>query len=163
MFLAFLLTAFLAGFSNDANDASALPCKRPSHGVTDASEVSASAFSLRVPRTFVKFDTPTSAEVSGWRRGEAILGFEYGARANDLSALRSLDEVRKCTTKIGGRAVTVLLGRGPAGEYLAAAHWARQGDSSPIMPLTVSGQSNTEEGQQELLAIIWSVQFRKPA
>jgi hypothetical protein len=106
-------------------------------------------------------------------RGNATISFDFGWYSNDLkldSAFHT--SYGRCSDVIGGRAATIITAvvRNPEdrrqnGRHVAAATWRNVTDAPDTIPqthLTIWAETRDRRRMPELLAMLRTVEFRRP-
>ena len=120
-------------------------------------------FSFALPPGFVKREgTPIDSDAASYAREDDDLHYDYGAYSGRWHATsnKPVSEIREAWVRLGGRTAQLVSYR-LDGRYVIRAWWENVGRAPGLgdLHLVVRGESETEAGRRELLAVIHSVRF----
>ena len=124
-------------------------------------------FSLEMPREFSRVNTQAIDSRAGTYRspsGDVQISYDFGWYSNDLSPQSTLIEYARCTTAIGGRPVTVVVGKlqtasVEAARFVVAGAWRNVESGTQPVHLTVWTTARDSAQTATLRAVVGSVRF----
>jgi hypothetical protein len=159
-----LATLLIAGCGADLVGPEALPphLRAPEVSLNAWEVVDREDFSFRLPPGFEKTDAiPIDSDAASYTRGANALSYDYGLYSGPWSASpnKPVSDVTEVRTWLGGRPAQLVSYR-LDGRYVVRAWWGEVGRSGVgQLDLVVRGESATQDGRRELVAVLHSVTF----
>ena len=156
-----LCAAILVGeCAKHTSRAAANICVRPPISTVGWQLTGGSAFRLLLPATVRQRGVSSiDSEAGGWQSSTMQLYFDYGAYSNPLTDDMPTTTVA-CSVSIGGHPARIVAYQLGDSLFVAGVHWGDLGETElGKTRLTITGNSHSRAGLQELLASFWTVRF----
>lgn len=150
----------VGGCAKHTSRAAANICVRPPVSTAGWQLAGGSAFRLLLPPPVrQRAVSSIDSEVGGWQSSTMVLYFDYGAYSNPLTDDMPATTVA-CALSIGGHPARIVAYQLGDSLFVAGVHWGDLGETElGKTRLTITGNSHTRAGLQQLLASFWTVRF----